>query len=96
MHTLAKTEDLNSDNDGTVTLTNVFDPEYNRGPADYDVRHTFSSNWIYELPCRTGVWRLAGERNPLPPVRAAAHGVGHDAVDRHHEQPAGHDRRSDS
>ena len=48
--TLAKTEDLNSDNDGTVTLTNVFDPEYNRGPADYDVRHTFSSNWIYELP----------------------------------------------
>ena len=42
--------DFNSDNDGTVTFTNVYDPEYNRGPADYDVRHTFSSTWIYELP----------------------------------------------
>jgi Carboxypeptidase regulatory-like domain len=63
-YTLAKTEDLNSDNDGTVTLTNVFDPEYNRGPADYDVRHTFSSNWIYELPFGTdkiyGGWQVSG------------------------------------
>jgi hypothetical protein len=63
-YTLAKTEDLNSDNDGTVTLTNVFDPEYNRGPADYDVRHTFSSNWIYELPWAQnkvyGGWQLSG------------------------------------
>jgi hypothetical protein len=56
--------DLNSDNDGTVTLTNVYDPQYNRGPADYDVKHTFSSSWIYELPWARekvyGGWQING------------------------------------
>ena len=47
---LGKAIDLNSDNDGDVTLTNVYDLDYNRGPADYDITHTFASNWIYELP----------------------------------------------
>jgi hypothetical protein len=63
-YTLGRAIDLNSDNDGTVTLTNIFDPEYNRGPADYDVRHTFSSNWIYELPWAAqrawGGWQVSG------------------------------------
>lgn len=63
-YTLGKTEDYNSDNDGTVTLTNVYDPEYNRGPADYDVRHTLSSTWIYELPFASGKpyggWQVNG------------------------------------
>jgi Carboxypeptidase regulatory-like domain len=63
-YTFGRAIDLNSDNDGTVTLTNIFDPEYNRGPADYDVRHTFSSNWIYELPWGAqrawGGWQLSG------------------------------------
>jgi hypothetical protein len=56
--------DLNSDNDGTVTLTNVYDPQYNRGPADYDVRQTFSSSWGYELPWARerayGGWQING------------------------------------
>jgi len=63
-YTYGRAIDLNSDNDGTVTLTNIFDPEYNRGPADYDVTHTFSSNWIYELPWAAqkayGGWQLSG------------------------------------
>ena len=63
-YTFARATDLNSDNDGTVTLTNIFDPEYNRGPADYDVTHTFSSNWIYELPWAAqrawGGWQVSG------------------------------------
>jgi hypothetical protein len=63
-YTWGKAIDLNSDNDGTVTLTNVYDPEYNRGPADYDITHTFSSSWIYELPwARTklyGGWQVSG------------------------------------
>ena len=50
-YTFGQAIDLNSDNDGGVTLTNIYDPGYNRGPADYDVKHTFVSNWIYELPC---------------------------------------------
>ena len=49
-YTYGKAIDLNSDNDGGVTLTNVYDPQYNRGPSDYDVKHTLSSSWIYELP----------------------------------------------
>ena len=63
-YTFGRAIDLNSDNDGTVTLTNIFDPEYNRGPADYDVTHTFSSNWIYELPWGAqhayGGWQVSG------------------------------------
>jgi hypothetical protein len=63
-YTWGKAIDLNSDNDGTVTLTNVYDPQYNRGPADYDITHTLSSSWIYELPwARTklyGGWQMSG------------------------------------
>jgi hypothetical protein len=63
-YTFGRAIDLNSDNDGTVTLTNIFNPEYNRGPADYDVTHTFASNVIYELPWGAnhmwGGWQLSG------------------------------------
>ena len=63
-YTYGRAIDLASDNDGTVTLTNIFNPEYNRGPADYDVTHTFSSNWIYELPWAAqkayGGWQVSG------------------------------------
>ena len=63
-YTYGKAIDLNSDNDGTVTLTNVYDPGYNRGPADYDITHTFTSSWIYELPIARnkvyGGWQVSG------------------------------------
>ena len=55
-YTWNKAIDLNSDNDGGVTLTNVYDPQYNRGPSDYDVTHTLSSSWVYELPFARGRW----------------------------------------
>jgi hypothetical protein len=63
-YTFGKALDLNSDNDGNVTLTNPYDPAYNRGRADYDVRHTFSSSWIYEVPFGRGRvyggWQTSG------------------------------------
>jgi hypothetical protein len=63
-YTYGKAIDLNSDNDGTVTLTNVYDPQYNRGPADYDITHTLSSSWVYELPIARnkvyGGWQING------------------------------------
>ena len=63
-YTYGKTIDLASDNDGSVTLTNVYDPGYNRGPALYDVTHTLSSSWLYELPfgrqSRLGGWQVNG------------------------------------
>jgi hypothetical protein len=63
-YTWGKSIDLNSDNDGTVTLTNVYDPQYNRGPSDYDITHTLSSSFIYELPWARqqlyGGWQFSG------------------------------------
>jgi hypothetical protein len=63
-YTYGKTIDLVSDNDGLPNLTNMLDPDYNRGPADYDVTHTLSSSWIYELPLgrgqRLGGWQVNG------------------------------------
>jgi hypothetical protein len=63
-YTYGKAMDLNSDNDGLVTLTNVYDPQYNRGPADYDITHTLSSSWVYEIPWAReklyGGWQLGG------------------------------------
>jgi hypothetical protein len=63
-YTWGQAIDLASDNDGTVTLTNVYNPQYNRGPADYDIKHTFSSSWVYELPWYRsqwyGGWQLSG------------------------------------
>ena len=90
-YTYGKSIDLNSDNDGTVTLTNVYDPQYNRGPSDYDVKHTLSTSWVYELPWAQDklVWRLADQRHPLPPRGPAAdhHADAGRAVDGH-GQPA--------
>jgi len=63
-YTFGQTIDLNSDNDGEVTLTNVYDPQYNRGPADYDVKHTLVVNGIYSLPwgkdSLLGGWQFSG------------------------------------
>jgi hypothetical protein len=81
-YTWGKAIDLNSDNDGTVTLTNVYDPQYNRGPADYDIKHTFSSSWIYELPWARnalyGGWQVTGIlllRGGLPLTVTQSQGV---------------------
>jgi len=64
-YTYGQAIDLNSDNDGGVTLLNVYDPSINRGPSDYDVKHTFVSNVVYALPFAKqnkvlGGWQLAG------------------------------------
>jgi hypothetical protein len=64
-YTLGNTKDYNSDNDGFVTITGSYqDPSYWYGPADYDIRHTFSSSWIYELPWAHdrwyGGWQITG------------------------------------
>jgi carboxypeptidase family protein/TonB-dependent receptor-like protein len=81
-YTLGHAVDLTSDNDGSVTLTNVYDPMYNLGPADYDVRHTFSSTFSYELPWAReryyGGWELTGAvyaRSGLPFTVTQTQGV---------------------
>jgi hypothetical protein len=63
-YTYGKTYDFASDNDGTVTFLNVYDFDYDWGFAQYDVRHNFSSNWIYEVPFANdkvyGGWQVSG------------------------------------
>ena len=58
---------------------------YNYGPADYDVRHYFSANYVWQLPIRralmghgwsqAGGW-LAGVRNGIPAKWPALHSGG--------------------
>jgi hypothetical protein len=61
-YTFGKSMDFASDNESGIT--NSYDLQYNRGPSDYDVRHTFSSSWVYELPLAKdklyGGWQLSG------------------------------------
>ena len=64
-YTFAKAQDYNSDNDGGVTVANVYNlRSYNYGPADYDIRHTVSLSGIYELPLARekwfGGWQVSG------------------------------------
>jgi Carboxypeptidase regulatory-like domain len=62
-YTFGKAIDLVSNNDGPI-FTNIFDPGYDRGPADYDVKHTLVASFIYELPFArnhwAGGWQLNG------------------------------------
>jgi hypothetical protein len=79
-YTLGKTMDYASDNEAGIT--NNLDLGYNWGPADYDVRHTLSSNWIYEIPWAReklyGGWQANGIvywRTGLPFTVTQAQGV---------------------
>src|SRR5262245_20366923 len=56
-YTFGTAKDLASDNDGGVTLTNIVDPMYDYGVAQYSVRQTAVASFIYELP-----W---GRKHPL-------------------------------
>jgi hypothetical protein len=62
-YTFGKTIDLVSNNDGPI-FTNIFDPSYDRGVADYDVKHTLVASVLYELPFARrhvlGGWQVNG------------------------------------
>jgi Carboxypeptidase regulatory-like domain len=79
-YTFGKSMDYASDNEAGIT--NTYDLQYNWGLSDYDVRHTFSSSWIYELPwaqqAMYGGWQLSGIllwRGGLPLTITQAQGV---------------------
>ena len=61
-YTLGSSKDFASDNESGIT--NAYDLNYNYGPSDYDVRHTLSSSWVYELPLARdkiyGGWQVSG------------------------------------
>ena len=79
-YTLGSSKDFASDNESGIT--NAYDLQYNYGPSDYDVRHTFSSSWVYELPVARdkyyGGWQLSGilyVRGGLPLTITQTQGV---------------------
>ncbi len=56
-YTFAKSMDYNSDNDGLVTVLDVYNiAGYNYAVSDYDVKHTVSVSGIYELPFAREQW----------------------------------------
>jgi hypothetical protein len=61
-YTLGKSMDYSSDNEAGIS--NTYDLDYNWGPSDYDVRNTFTSSWVYELPWAQsklyGGWQING------------------------------------
>jgi hypothetical protein len=64
-YTFAKAMDYNSDNDGQVTVTNVYNiAGYNYAVSDYDIKHTLSVSGMYEAPWARqkwyGGWQLSG------------------------------------
>ena len=92
-YTYGKVIDLTSDNDGGVSLTNVY-AGYNRGPADYDVTHTFSASWTYTLPFprERAIRRMADQRPAAGSFRLPVYGVSEPEsavhADRGHPGPA--------
>jgi hypothetical protein len=61
-YTFGKSMDYASDNEAGIT--NSYNLQYNHGPSEYDVTHTLSSSWIYELPLARdrlyGGWQFSG------------------------------------
>ena len=59
-----------------ATSQNIFDRKGSRGPSDFDVRHNFVANVVYDLPGRgrlLGGWQVSGVANvhsglPFTPV----------------------------
>ena len=49
-YTFGHSIDFASDNEAGIT--DNYSLDYNRGPSDYDVTHTFSSSWVYDCPGR--------------------------------------------
>src|SRR5262249_20136345 len=80
-YTFSKSIDYNSLNSNAVVVQNSFNIRNDRGLSDFDARHRFVINWIYDLPF-TGNrvvegWQLSGitqvqTGNPLNLVVTAA------------------------
>ncbi len=61
-YTYGHSVDFASDNEAGIA--NTYDIGYSHASSDYDVRHTFASSWIYELPWAReklyGGWQVNG------------------------------------
>jgi hypothetical protein len=87
-YTLSKCDDISSGNfggEGGTTATNPYDPEYDRGPCNFDRRHTFRGSAVYALPFTGNAfvegWQLSGivslsSGTPFTPTTPNVSGLG--------------------
>lgn len=61
-YTFGKTIDIVSDTEGTVQ--NAYDFNRDRAVSDFDIKHTFTSSWTYDLPVGKGKLLNTGD-NPI-------------------------------
>ena len=66
-YTLSSTEDttqastfFSDATNGTTVAFPEFDPDYNRGPADWDARHNWVLNVVWDIPYARGKTGAAG------------------------------------
>ena len=76
-YTFSHSIDDNSLNTQTVVIQDSNNPGGSRGSSDFDVRHRFVINWIYDLPFKGNRWKEGWQfsaitqyqsGNPLTPV----------------------------
>jgi Carboxypeptidase regulatory-like domain len=56
-YTLSKSTDFNSLSNSLVTVQDSFNPADSEGPSDFDARHRFVINAIYDLPFTGNAWK---------------------------------------
>lgn len=58
-YTFGKTIDIVSDTEGATQ--NAYDFNRDRAVSDFDIKHTFTSSWTYDLPIGKGKWLNTGD-----------------------------------
>ncbi len=63
-YTYGQALDYDSSTDGWESFNNSYDYNYNWGPSAYDIKHSYTANWVYELPFgrnhKLGGWQFSG------------------------------------
>jgi len=59
-YTWGKSLDTNSNDSASNLIALQIDPRRDRGPSDFDIRHTLSAAWSWELPGWVKGWGLDG------------------------------------
>ncbi len=59
-YTFGKSLDTNSNDSVSNLIAAQIDPRRDRGPSDFDIRHTLSGAWTLELPYWLRGWSLDG------------------------------------
>ena len=70
-YTLSESTDFNSLSNSLVTVQNSLDLADSRGPSDFDARHRFVINAIYDLPFTGNQWKEGWQVGPSSRRRAA-------------------------